>query len=68
VGDAATTDRVVELVQEEGVCWLGATTWRGERLLRISVSNWTTTEADVDASTASIARALAAALTEAARF
>ena len=35
-------------VQEDGTCWLGATTWRGERLLRISVSNWSTTEADVD--------------------
>jgi hypothetical protein len=61
------TNRVERLVQEEGVCWLGATTWHGERLLRIAVSNWSTTEADVDASVASIARARAAALTEASR-
>jgi glutamate/tyrosine decarboxylase-like PLP-dependent enzyme len=67
VGDEALTNRVERLVQEEGVCWLGATTWHGERLLRIAVSNWSTTEADVDASVASIARARAAALTEASR-
>jgi glutamate/tyrosine decarboxylase-like PLP-dependent enzyme len=49
VGDEALTDSVERRVQEEGTCWLGATTWRGERLLRISVSNWSTGEADVDA-------------------
>jgi glutamate/tyrosine decarboxylase-like PLP-dependent enzyme len=63
VGDEGLTNRVERLVQEEGVCWLGATTWRGERLLRISVSNWSTTEADVDASIAAIARARADAMT-----
>jgi glutamate/tyrosine decarboxylase-like PLP-dependent enzyme len=64
VGDAELTDRVERLVQEEGTCWLGATTWRGERLLRISVSNWSTSEADVDASVAAIARARASAVAE----
>lgn len=48
VGDADLTDRLERELQEEGTLWLGATTWRGERLLRISVSNWSTTEADVD--------------------
>ncbi|EMD27268.1 pyridoxal phosphate-dependent decarboxylase family protein [Amycolatopsis azurea] len=42
------TERVVEAVQRSGECWMGATTWRGRRLMRISVSNWSTTEADVD--------------------
>ncbi|MFK0245578.1 pyridoxal phosphate-dependent decarboxylase family protein [Amycolatopsis azurea] len=42
------TERVVEAVQLSGECWMGATTWRGRRLMRISVSNWSTTEADVD--------------------
>jgi glutamate/tyrosine decarboxylase-like PLP-dependent enzyme len=64
VGDAELTSRVERLVQEEGTCWLGATTWRGERLLRISVSNWSTSEADVDASVAAIARARASAVAE----
>jgi hypothetical protein len=39
--------------------WLGGTTWRGERLLRISVSNWSTSEDDVDRCVAAIARARA---------
>ncbi len=61
VGDAEVTDRVERGVQEDRTCWLGTTTWRGERLLRISVSNWSTTEADVDRCVEAIARARAAA-------
>lgn len=50
IGDPARTDVVIDRVQREGTCWVGGTTWRGLRLIRISVSNATTTEADVDAS------------------
>jgi glutamate/tyrosine decarboxylase-like PLP-dependent enzyme len=46
--DDATTDAVVAAVQRSGECWMGATTWHGRRLMRVSVSNWSTTEADVD--------------------
>ena len=53
-GDAACTDRVIETVQRDGVCWMGGTTWRGRRLMRIAVSNWSTTEADVDRSVAAV--------------
>jgi len=60
VGDEDMTGRVERRVQEDGTCWLGATTWRGERLLRISVSNWSTGETDVDASVEAIRRARAA--------
>ncbi|MET0662426.1 MAG: aminotransferase class V-fold PLP-dependent enzyme [Ilumatobacteraceae bacterium] len=59
--DAETTDRIIDAVQRDGTCWLAGTTWRGERLVRISVSNHTTTEADVDRSVAAIRRARAAA-------
>ncbi|MEU8092121.1 pyridoxal phosphate-dependent decarboxylase family protein [Micromonospora chalcea] len=55
-GDDARTDRVVAAAQADGTCWVGGTTWRGRRLMRISVSNATTTEADVDRSVAAIAR------------
>ncbi|WP_410648387.1 pyridoxal phosphate-dependent decarboxylase family protein [Amycolatopsis sp. cmx-4-54] len=48
------TDRVVEALQRSGECWMGATTWHGMRLMRVSVSNWSTTEADVDRSVAAI--------------
>ncbi|MQY12329.1 hypothetical protein SRB5_24620 [Streptomyces sp. RB5] len=53
------TDAIVAAVQAEGTCWMGATTWRGRRLMRIAVSNYATTEADVDASVASVRRAAA---------
>ena len=56
VGDAELTNAVERWLQDEGTCWLGATTWRGERLLRISVSNWSTTEADIDLTVDAIAR------------
>ncbi|QGN57570.1 aminotransferase class V-fold PLP-dependent enzyme [Nostocoides sp. HKS02] len=55
-GDDARTDRVVEAVQREGTCWLGGTTWRGRRLMRVSVSNWSTTAQDIDQSVAAILR------------
>ena len=48
VGDAELTDRLERAIQDDGTCWLGATTWRGERLLRVAVSNWSTTETDAD--------------------
>ncbi len=62
VGDTELTNRVEQLVQADGTCWLGATTWRGERLLRISVSNWSTTERDVELTVGAIARARAEAV------
>jgi glutamate/tyrosine decarboxylase-like PLP-dependent enzyme len=55
-GDDARTDRIIEAVQNEGTCWLGGTTWRGRRLMRVSVSNYSTTEADVDRSVEAILR------------
>lgn len=56
-GDDDQTERVIERVQRSGECWMGATIWRGQRLMRISVSSWRTTEADVDRSIAAIAEA-----------
>jgi glutamate/tyrosine decarboxylase-like PLP-dependent enzyme len=58
-GDDVRTDQVVEAVQRSGECWMGATTWHGQRLMRISVSNWRTTPADVDRSVRAIAAAVA---------
>ncbi|WBC15875.1 pyridoxal-dependent decarboxylase [Micromonospora sp. WMMA1998] len=55
-GDDARTDRVVAAAQADGTCWVGGTTWRGRRLMRISVSNATTTEADVDRTVAALVR------------
>jgi hypothetical protein len=47
----------VAAVQAEGTCWMGPTAWRGRRAMRISVSNWATTFADVDRSCAATLRA-----------
>ena len=55
-GDADTTDRVIRRVQEEGTCWCGGTQWQGKRAMRISVSSWRTTDADVEMSLEAIVR------------
>jgi len=46
-GDDATTERVIDGIQQEGTCWCGGTVWKGRKAMRISVSSWATTEADV---------------------
>jgi glutamate/tyrosine decarboxylase-like PLP-dependent enzyme len=56
-GSDDATREVIRLVQQEGTCWLAGTTWRGMAAMRISVSNWSTTQRDADQSTDSILRA-----------
>jgi glutamate/tyrosine decarboxylase-like PLP-dependent enzyme len=58
-GSDERTNALIEAVQRDGTCWMGGTTWRGRRYMRISVSNWSTTEADVDRSIDAIERLLA---------
>jgi glutamate/tyrosine decarboxylase-like PLP-dependent enzyme len=55
-GDSHTRD-VIRRVQEEGTAWMGGTTWQGAAAMRISVSNWSTSEADADATVEAILRA-----------
>jgi glutamate/tyrosine decarboxylase-like PLP-dependent enzyme len=43
----ARTDDVLRAVQESGEAWLSGTTWGGRRAIRISVSNWQTSDEDV---------------------
>jgi glutamate/tyrosine decarboxylase-like PLP-dependent enzyme len=54
--DDEFTAEVIRRVQDDGTCWLGGTTWHGMQAMRISVSNWSTREADVDASADAIIR------------
>jgi glutamate/tyrosine decarboxylase-like PLP-dependent enzyme len=57
-GDADEATRAaLKRVQDERVCWLGGTRWHGMEAMRISVSNWSTTDDDVDRSADSILRA-----------
>ena len=53
----AFTREVIRRVQVDGTCWLSGTTWQGRAAMRISVSNWSTTGADVERSAAAIRRA-----------
>lgn len=46
----ARTAAVIRRVQDEGTCWVGGTTWHGMHVMRVSISNWSTTEEDIDLS------------------
>ena len=46
--DDAITRKVVDEVQRGGEAWLGGTVWHGRAAIRVSVSNWSTTEDDID--------------------
>jgi hypothetical protein len=54
--DDGITNEVIRKVQEEGTLWLGGATWRNRAVMRISVSNWSTTVEDVDRSVDAIVR------------
>jgi glutamate/tyrosine decarboxylase-like PLP-dependent enzyme len=56
-GDDGVTDQVIRAVQDDGVCWVGGTTFRGQRAMRFSVCNWATGAEDIERSAASIAAA-----------
>ena len=55
-GDAEMTNRVIAAVQQDGTCWCGSTVWQGQTAMRVSVSSWATTGADVERSLAAINR------------
>ncbi|HET8774467.1 MAG TPA: aminotransferase class V-fold PLP-dependent enzyme [Thermoanaerobaculia bacterium] len=57
--DDELTRRVVTGVQQDGTCWLGGTTWQEKAAMRISVSNWATTEEDAARSAEAILRVFA---------
>jgi hypothetical protein len=46
-------------VQADGTCWAGGTRWHGRAAMRVSVSNWSTTDADIDRSAEAIVRSAA---------
>jgi glutamate/tyrosine decarboxylase-like PLP-dependent enzyme len=59
-GSDDVTRAVVEAVLADGTAYLSPTVFRGQAGLRCSVSNWATTDADVDAAVAAVRRALTA--------
>jgi len=59
-GDDETTTGALARVQASGEAWMGGTSWDGRPAIRLSVSNWRTTDADIDRTLAAFAAALAA--------
>ncbi|MBP1234902.1 glutamate/tyrosine decarboxylase-like PLP-dependent enzyme [Arthrobacter sp. PvP102] len=59
-GDDATTRAVTARIIEDGLVWMSGSRWQGRDVLRISVSNWTTDDADVEAAVDAVRKALAA--------
>lgn len=55
-GSAEQTQRTIAAIQEDGTCWCGGTVWKGRTAMRISVSNWSTTDADVERSIEAMVR------------
>lgn len=59
-GSDERTDAVVAHMLADGVAWMSGSKWRGQSVLRISVSNWQTDEDDVRRSLDAMAAAAAA--------
>ena len=59
LGDARTR-AVIDAVQRDGTCWLSGTVWAGRAAMRVSVSSWQTTEADIEMSADAILGCVAA--------
>lgn len=55
-GTPEQTQRTIAGIQADGTCWCGGTVWQGRTAMRISVSNWSTTDADVEKSIEAIVR------------
>jgi glutamate/tyrosine decarboxylase-like PLP-dependent enzyme len=55
-GDSGKNQRVMDAIANDGTCWCSGTEWNGNRVMRISVSSWATTEADIDRSLDAIVR------------
>ena len=51
-------ERLFRAVQDGGQVWLSGTTWDGRRAIRVSVSNWQTTEDEIELALASFRAAI----------
>ncbi len=62
IGSAEELAAIRAHVEASGECWFGPTVWKGRHAIRISVSSWRTSEADVDRSLQAIGAAKRAIL------
>lgn len=63
-GGDATTRAVAARLLADGTAWMTPSTWHGRAVLRISVSNWRTTDADVDRTVAAVRTVFAEVLAD----
>jgi len=57
-GDDARTGAVIDRIIRSGTTWMSGSRWQGRSVLRISVSNWSTSEQDVHASVDAVRQAM----------
>ncbi|SER69883.1 Glutamate or tyrosine decarboxylase [Pedococcus cremeus] len=57
-GDDERTQEVGRRLLADGTAWMTGSTWHGRSVLRISVSNWSTTSSDVERSLDAVRRAV----------
>ena len=57
-GTDQRTQEVVRRMLEDGTAWMTGSTWHEQSVLRISVSNWSTTENDVARSLDAVRKAV----------
>jgi glutamate/tyrosine decarboxylase-like PLP-dependent enzyme len=55
-GSPERTRGIIAAIQAEGTCWCSGTEWQGHTAMRISVTSWATTTADVERSLAAMLR------------
>ena len=48
--DDQTTQSILEAIQQSGECWVGGSLWNGQKVIRISVCSWVTSEEDISRS------------------
>ncbi|RJK96984.1 pyridoxal phosphate-dependent decarboxylase family protein [Vallicoccus soli] len=60
-GDDARTRAVAAALLADGTTWMSGSRWRGREVLRVSVSNWTTSGQDVRVAVDAVRRAAARA-------
>jgi glutamate/tyrosine decarboxylase-like PLP-dependent enzyme len=58
-GSDSRTAEVTARLLADGTAWMSGSRWRGQQVLRLSVSNWSTTAGDVGRSLAALAKAAA---------
>lgn len=52
------TTQVLHNIQELRECWLGGSSWKGNKVMRVSICSWATTQADISRSVKSFEKAL----------